>query len=77
MVTFGVILVVGGLAFWWLRTIVEVANIPEEHFREAGTEKITWLLIVMFLGIVGTMIWYGQFWRGRVLRVARQKPSHR
>ena len=51
------------LAIWvaavvyWIVVIVEVAKIPDLQFRAAGSEKIVWLLIVILLGIIGSLVW--------------------
>ncbi|HLI55939.1 MAG TPA: hypothetical protein VKY26_02785, partial [Actinomycetota bacterium] len=44
----------GGMV-WWIITIVEVARIPEPQYRAAGTEKLTWVLIVALLQWIGTI----------------------
>lgn len=43
---------------WWIMTIVEVARIPEHQYRAAATEKLTWVLIVILAGFIGTIVWY-------------------
>ncbi|HET9092091.1 MAG TPA: DUF2510 domain-containing protein [Acidimicrobiales bacterium] len=58
----GLILVVLFLAWlatiaWWIGSIVEIARIPDYQFRAAGSEKLTWLLVVILTGILGTVIW--------------------
>jgi hypothetical protein len=42
---------------YWILAIVEVARIPEQQFRAAGSEKTLWLLVVILAGIIGALIW--------------------
>ncbi len=46
-----------GLVFWILK-LVEVAGIPDYQFRVAGTEKLTWVLVVALAGWIGALIWH-------------------
>jgi Protein of unknown function (DUF2510) len=52
------------LAIWvaavvyWILVIVEVSKIPDLQFRAAGSEKIVWLLIVILLGVIGSLVWH-------------------
>lgn len=47
----------GGLAFWiWM--LVDVLKIPDGQFKGAGTEKLTWGLVVGLVGWIGGLIWY-------------------
>lgn len=45
-----------GLAFliFWIKAIIEIAN---SQFTD-GTSKIVWLLIVIFLGVIGLLLYY-------------------
>jgi hypothetical protein len=64
MEVIGVFFVLAFFAFWigaivyWIVALVEVVRIPDEQFRAAGTEKITWVLIVALAQIIGALIWY-------------------
>ncbi|HWC10756.1 MAG TPA: DUF2510 domain-containing protein [Acidimicrobiales bacterium] len=42
---------------YWIIAVLEVARLPEPHFRAAGTEKLTWLLVVVLAGIIGALVW--------------------
>lgn len=42
---------------FWVLKIVEVARIPDSQYRAAGTDKLTWVLIVVIAGIIGALIW--------------------
>jgi hypothetical protein len=59
---------------YWIFAIVEVARIPEYQFRAAGTEKLTWVLLVVLLQILGALVWYfGK--RKQVLAAAGAVPA--
>jgi hypothetical protein len=46
----------GTMAFWIVK-LVEVIKIPDHQYRAAGTDKTTWLLIVVLAGLIGALIW--------------------
>lgn len=51
--------VVGGLVLW-IMALVEVVKYPDPVFRAAGTEKTTWVLIIVLAGSIGALIyWFG------------------
>ena len=73
-VLFG-LLSVAGFVFWIVK-IIEVVQLPEDQFRAAGTEKVTWILVVALAQVIGALIW--QFARRRdVLAAAGRLPSPR
>ncbi len=45
-----------GIVFWILK-IVEVAQIPDAQYRAARTDKTTWVLVVVLVGVIGALIW--------------------
>jgi hypothetical protein len=47
---------IAALVFWIMK-IVEVAGIPEQQYRAAGTDKTVWVLVVVLVGWVGALIW--------------------
>ena len=48
-----------GMVFW-IVALIEVAKVPDDAFRAAGTEKLTWLLVVALVGWIGALIyWFG------------------
>ncbi len=58
---------------FWIVKLIEVVRIPEDQFRAAGTEKVTWVLVVALAGGIGALIW--QFARRRdVLDAAGRIP---
>lgn len=76
---------IGGLAFlvfglsiagfvYWIIAIVEVARIPDPQYRAAGTEKLTWVLVVVLAQIIGALVWYFSK-RSDVLAAAGRVPT--
>jgi Phospholipase_D-nuclease N-terminal len=60
---------IGGLAFWVV-ALVDCIRRPEVVYRIAGTEKVTWVLIVALAGWIGGLIyWFSQ--RARLQEVER------
>lgn len=47
---------IAGIVFW-IMSIVEIARIPDDQFRAAGSEKIAWVLIVVLAQIIGALVW--------------------
>ena len=47
-----------GALVLWIVAIVEVAKTPDWQFRAVGSEKVVWLLLVIFLGIIGALVWW-------------------
>jgi Protein of unknown function (DUF2510) len=60
---FGGIFFLGFFAVWavgfvfWIMKIIEVAGIPDHQFKAAGSEKLTWILVVVLAGWIGALIW--------------------
>jgi len=60
---------IGGLAFWVI-ALVDCVRRPEAVYRVAGTEKVTWVLIVALAGWIGGLIyWFSQ--RARLQDIER------
>jgi cell division protein FtsX len=57
---FGIVFFVAWVAATglWIVSIVEVARIPSEQFRAAGTQKTSWVLVVVLAGVIGGLIWW-------------------
>jgi Phospholipase_D-nuclease N-terminal len=55
----GLFIVVISIAMtgYWIVAIVEVARIPGWQFDAAGASKTAWMLVVIFLGIFGALLW--------------------
>ncbi len=68
------------LALWvfsivyWIMAIVEVAKLPEQQFRAAGTDKTMWVIVVVLVGIIGALIWRFVK-RDEVLAAAGRTPA--
>jgi hypothetical protein len=52
LVAFSIAITVG-----WIVAIFEVARIPSGQFYAAGSNKIVWILIVIFLQVFGALLW--------------------
>lgn len=54
------VLMVGILALtvWWVIVLIDVVKIPEHQYRAAGTDKTTWVLVVVLAGQIGALIWH-------------------
>ncbi len=55
VVIFGGAAVVGGIVSRVLK-LIEVIRIPDHQYQAAGTEQLTWVLVVVLAGIVGALI---------------------
>lgn len=42
---------------YWIITLIEVVRIPDHQYRAAGTDKLTWVLVVALAQIIGALIW--------------------
>lgn len=59
---------------FWVVKIVEVCRLPEHQYRAANTEKTTWVLVVVLVGLIGAFVW--QFAkRDDVVRAAGRLPG--
>lgn len=67
---FGIMIL--GFVFWIVK-IVEVAGIPDHQFKAAGTEKLTWILVVALAGWIGALVWQLAK-RNDVLAMAGARP---
>ena len=65
--------VIGALVFWIIK-LVEVAKLPEHQYQAAGTEKLTWILVVVLAQAIGALIWHFAK-RADVLAAAGRPPS--
>lgn len=60
---------VGGLVFWVV-ALLDCVRRPENDYRAAGTEKVTWVLIVALAGWLGGLVyWFSQ--RSRLVEIER------
>lgn len=42
----------------WIVALVEVVKLPEAEYRAAGTDKTTWILVVVLAQVIGAAIWF-------------------
>jgi hypothetical protein len=47
-----------GLVIWWIMAIVEIVKLPDYAFKAAGSDRTTWILVVVLAGQIGALIWY-------------------
>ncbi|MCP4226106.1 MAG: hypothetical protein GY773_22445, partial [Actinomycetia bacterium] len=51
---FGVV-ALGGLAFWvW--SLVDAIQRPDAEWEQAGQNKLIWILVLIFVGFIGSII---------------------
>jgi Protein of unknown function (DUF2510) len=65
MLIFGAAMV--GLLVLWIVKLIEVIKLPEAQFKNAASEKLTWVLVVALVGWIGALIWQFGGTRQRVL----------
>ena len=53
----GLLIVTTAGFVFWVMTLVEVLQLPDHAFRAAGTEKLTWGLVVGLTSWIGALIW--------------------
>jgi hypothetical protein len=41
----------------WIVMLIEVCRLPEQQFVAAGTERITWVIVIALLGFLGALAW--------------------
>jgi Protein of unknown function (DUF2510) len=46
-----------GAVGFWIAKIIEVARIPDQQFRAAGTDKTLWVVVVILAQIIGALAW--------------------
>jgi hypothetical protein len=60
---------------YWIVAMVEVVRIPGWQFDAVNSSKTGWVLIVIFLGIIGALLWLF-LRRSEVLAAASFAPGH-
>lgn len=46
-----------GVMVLWILSIVEVVRLPEAQYQAAGTDKTTWVVVVVMLGFIAAIVW--------------------
>lgn len=41
----------------WIVMLIEICRLPESQFVAAGTERVTWVILVALLGFIGALVW--------------------
>ena len=56
---FGILVVGVGLAAtaFWIFTLVDSLQIPDHTWQAAGQNKVLWLLLIVFLGFLGSLLY--------------------
>ena len=58
LVFFAFMMLVGLAAFvWWLVRLIEVVRLPENTWLAAGQSRVVAVLLMIFLGLLGTIIY--------------------
>ena len=54
-----VILFVASVALfvWWLLVLIQALRVPDHDWAAAGQSKILWVLVMVLLGILGTILY--------------------
>jgi hypothetical protein len=52
---FGVVSV--ALFVWWLQVLIQALRVPDHDWTAAGQSKILWVLVMVLLGILGTILY--------------------
>lgn len=58
-VVLGLFFVVAVAAFvWWLIALIEVVRVPGAQWDSAGQNQLVHILLMVFLGIIGTLVYW-------------------
>ena len=53
----GIAVISIGLFVWWLVVLIEALKVPDRQWDAAGQSKILYVLLMVFAGIVGTILY--------------------
>ena len=42
---------------WWLLMLIQALKVPDQAWDAAGQNKLVYVLLMVFLGVVGTLIY--------------------
>lgn len=45
------------LFVWWLLVLIQALRVPDQVWTGAGQSKILWVLIMVLLGVLGTILY--------------------
>ena len=55
---FFVFLIYAAIVVYWIWSIVDVVKRPDNEWRAAGQSKVLWLVLIILLGILGSVIYH-------------------
>jgi hypothetical protein len=44
------------LFVWWLMVLIQALRVPDQDWAAAGQSKILWVLVMVFLHLLGTIL---------------------
>jgi hypothetical protein len=55
---FVILLAAASLALfvWWLLVLIQALRVPDHDWEAAGQSKILWVLVMVLLGVLGTIL---------------------
>lgn len=59
---------------WWLIVLIEALRAPDQAWVAAGQNKILWVLLMVFLGVLGTVL-YVLIARPALARMSPPRPG--
>lgn len=45
------------LFVWWLLVLIQALRVPDHDWEAAGQSKILWVLVMVLLGVLGTILY--------------------
>jgi hypothetical protein len=42
---------------WWVVVLVEAVKVPDQAWTAAGQDKLIFVLLMVFLGVIGTLVY--------------------
>jgi hypothetical protein len=60
MPLFAAVFFIGAIAVfaWWLVMLVEAVRIPGARWQDKGHNQVVYIILMVFLGVIGTLIYY-------------------
>jgi hypothetical protein len=55
VILFGIVSI--ALFVWWLMVLIQALRVPDPDWAAAGQSKILWVLVMVFLGALGTILY--------------------
>lgn len=52
------VVIIGLLLFvWWLIVLIEAIRVPADRWQASGQSQLVYVLLMVFLGILGTLLY--------------------